>query len=132
MSSSSSRLNRLNLPCQRPFFWNGDSNNGSDDDDEKNEKKESVMKDDASDDEAVKKNAPKKEKILPSFGNKSKMIWGANSNKNRDSVADSGTGDGLVRLGFGDESPRYPHLVGLPVINRPVSRLLKMLILLSS
>jgi Lon-like ATP-dependent protease len=36
------------------------------------------------------------------------------------SGGNSGSSSMPVRLGFGDEAPRYPHLTALPVVNRPL------------
>lgn len=112
-------VSQPNMCRYRTFFWNGNNGNGSDDDDD-SEKKEPKTKREISDKAAVKDQTLGKVRVAPSFEKRKKLLWGVNKSRTGDSTTSAGMGDGLVRLGFGDESPRYPHLIALPVINRPI------------
>ena len=80
-----------------------------------------------------------KTKIPPKYKFESvqkKILWGMSKsdgdiddngeNDGMDGFSDGGSngrgnrGNDIVRLSHGDESPRYPNLIGLPVINRPL------------
>jgi len=97
--------------CYRPYFWNSGSGNGTnnnnDDDDDDN-------KDDEKDTHKTNQNSTSDEPHnKTSSSSKSSSSSTAAAAAATDSIVPS-------RLGFGDESPRYPHLVGLPVTHRPV------------
>ena len=86
----------------RPYFWNSSS---SDDDDDDNRDNNSKGKRKGKDEKEEKTKEEIKEKSSMSEQRKLK-------NSQKQFVPSI--------LGFGDESPRYPHLIGLPVTHRPV------------
>ena len=93
----------LSWQQHRPYFWNSSSSAGDDGNQGSNN-------DDDNDDENNNDNDTKKlkEKIKEKSTSSERKLKG----NNRTYVPS--------RLGFGDESPRYPHLIGLPVTHRPV------------
>jgi len=96
----------------RTFFWNagenGDGNDKKDDDDSQ------------PDGEKKEKRQPKRTYL----GGTKPGIGGSEANNAQDSLGGAGGGeDGPFmpsRMGFGDEAPKYPHLIGLPVVTRPL------------
>jgi len=105
----------------RSFFWGGGSSNNNNDngnnknDDENDQKKKNknsvenetttatVEEEDDDGDDKSSKTTRKKSVIGSSF---------SSSNNNSSS--------GLMRLGFGEDSPRYPKLLALPATSRPL------------
>lgn len=131
----------------RTFFWSGNGDNGDDSSDEKKDKEKNTNKDpspkiekptistpDKSSDRERSKESPLHSVNAPKKGDASGV--GSSSNdtsrlrKRRlfrvsGSSGENTTADGSgtfvpSRQGFGDESPRYPHLLALPVVHRPI------------
>jgi hypothetical protein len=108
LSSSSS----FNIGQSRYFFF---GNSGNDDDDSK--KGDNGKKDDKDDKKDDDKNPDEEQDKEPSPTLN-------NSSKYKSSPRFGGGNPNVLlpasRLGFGDQAPRYPHLMALPVIRGPV------------
>ena len=130
--------NKIQNTQQRFFFFgSGDDNNGNDDtkgkgnkdtkeEDKNGEEKEEKnnaedgkieKEDDNKDDEGTSSIDPDPS---PSLNNSSKY---KRSTRSKISLGNSTPSNVLLpahRLGFGDQAPRYPHLLALPVVRGPV------------
>ena len=98
--------------CYRPYFWNsgsgnGDGNNNNDDDDNNDDDEKDTKLPN------IKNKKPASDETHKTSSSSSSSSSSSTTTTATDSIVPS-------RLGFGDESPRYPHLVGLPVTHRPV------------
>mmetsp|Transcript_18326 Transcript_18326/g.26895 ORF Transcript_18326/g.26895 Transcript_18326/m.26895 type:complete len:1034 (-) Transcript_18326:176-3277(-) len=112
-----------NFQHHRPFFWGASSGSGSDNnnnDDKKKDKGDKVKE--QKDNETNKKNDDAKEDPAPSSISVEDDPSSSNKSDSNNKKK-GGSSSSLIlpsRLGHGDESPRYPHLIGLPVISRPL------------
>jgi len=108
--------NYANSHYCRTFFWgsNDDENDNKGKNEEKTKKKETSK---ADNDEELKNSDSL---LLGTRGNKVINPWRMNENVY---ISTGGGSSGAFlpsRVGLGDQAPRYPHLLGLPVVSRPL------------
>ena len=109
------------------FFGSGgnddnDDNNKKDGDSKKKQEEDEVKEDKKDDDSNEGDEAEQDDKSEQSatLNNSSKY---KKSRSSGSGYSSSGSGNVLLpasRLGFGDQAPRYPHLMAIPVLSRPV------------
>ena len=118
--------NSVQYTQNRSFFFSGGSDNDSSDDgnDKKNDKDKNEKKDDKEDkdnkdddkDESDTDNSSSEPS--PSLNNSARY-----KSSSSDAYIRSSPSNVLLpasRLGFGDQAPRYPHMMALPVVRGPV------------
>ena len=117
----------------RQFFF-GSSGDSSDDDGENKDKdppadvKDGGKLDDKNDTNKKKRDATTSSKVGPSLNNSAKQRKASRSSfsaKDIDGESLGPTSDVMLpasssRLGFGDQAPKYPHLLALPIARAPV------------
>lgn len=126
IATSVSQRQRINLfrhvkpqsIASRSFFWNGNGdgngdNNGDGDSDSNKKGKGDVKSKSSTDNEKSEAKKRGQSESFSSSGAGKTLISGG-------SGSGSGSSSMPVRLGFGDEAPRYPHLTALPVSSRPL------------
>ena len=121
--------NSVQYTQNRSFFFSGGSDNDSSDDGNDDKKKKKDDKDDKKDDKEDKDNKqddkdesdtdnPSSEPS-PSLNNSARY----KSSSSDAYIRSSSPSNVLLpasRLGFGDQAPRYPHIMALPVVRGPV------------
>ena len=125
--------NQSNVCHVRQFFF-GSSGDSSDDDGENKGKdtpsdvKDGGTLDDKNDTNKKKRDATTSSKLGPSLNNSAKQRKATRSSfsaKDIDGESLGPTSDVMLpasssRLGFGDQAPKYPHLLALPIARAPV------------
>jgi len=115
------------LDQTRCFFFGSGSNDDSDGDDKKdsdNNKKEKEAEDTK---EEKKDDSSKGDEVEPADKSEQSATLNNSSkykkSRSRSGYSSSGNSNVLLpasRLGFGDQAPRYPHLMAMPILSRPV------------
>jgi len=110
-SLSSPTASAFNAVQNRCFFFGSSNNNNNGDDDDNNKKDDKDKKDENPQEE--EKESEKEDTPSATLNNSSKYKSQRYGNSSNILLPAS-------RLGFGDQAPRYPHLMALPVIRGPV------------
>lgn len=104
---------------RRPFFWSASDGKGDGDDGQGKDKKDD---DSQPSGENKKERDPKQEPKRTYLGGEASVVGGSQADtRSADGTDGGGNGSFMPsRMGFGDEAPKYPHLIGLPVVGRPL------------
>ena len=108
--------NAIQYTQNRSFFFGRDD----DDDDKKGKKGEKDAKEDDKKDHDDKEADDEPTEPSPTLNNSSKYRRSTRTPAPAASTVPSNVLVPAARLGFGDQAPRYPHLLALPVIRGPV------------
>ena len=108
--------NAIQYTQNRSFFLGRDD----DDDDKKGKKGEKDAKEDDKKDHDDKEADDEPTEPSPTLNNSSKYRRSTRTPAPAASTVPSNVLVPAARLGFGDQAPRYPHLLALPVIRGPV------------
>ena len=110
----------------RSFFFSGKGDDGDDNNNNNNGKGGDGMKRDEND--AKKDDKSKKDDADPVDAEDTKpksskvtktVLGGTSSTSTSSSSSSSSDSSPPTKLGFGEEAPRYPHLLALPIVSKP-------------
>jgi len=108
----------------RSFFFSGKGDDGDDNNnngkggdgmkrDENDAKKDDKSKKDDADPVDAEDTKPKSSKVTKT------VLGGTSSTSTSSSSSSSSDSSQPTKLGFGEEAPRYPHLLALPIVSKP-------------
>ena len=116
-------FNGIQYTPSRSFFFgsSGSGNNNDDDDDGKSKgEKDTKEKDEGKVDDITDEKGASSDDSLPSPSLNNSSKYKKSTRSPPTSTLPSNVLVPASRLGFGDQAPRYPHLLALPVIRGPV------------